>query len=209
MKRHNRFLRLVAGLAALTAGSVALAPSADAHSMSDLHDSRGPIVDLVRAALATAPFLSPDIASRAGYSAVVADVNNITCIAEPGQGAMGEHHLNPNLVDLTGSPVQDTVEVTKPELVVYRARRLGSPPPGRARIPHPQERVGRGALRSAEPVRPRLHGDRRRKPLRPPRLLLTARVAVEVQPQRAVLHVEPERALPELILSPWGLAGSA
>ena len=119
MKRHNRFLRLVAGLAVLTAGTVALAPSAGARSMSDMHDSRGPIIDLVRAALATAPFLSPDIAGRAGYSAVVADVNNITCIAEPGQGAMGEHHLNPNLVDLTGSPVQDTVEVTKPELVVY------------------------------------------------------------------------------------------
>ena len=64
MKRHNRFLRLVAGLAVLTAGTVALAPSAGARSMSDMHDSRGPIVDLVRAALEPRPSSAPT--SRAG-----------------------------------------------------------------------------------------------------------------------------------------------
>jgi hypothetical protein len=125
MTHSKRFLRLLAGLS-VVAGSLALAPAAGAHDMHDMHGmppSRGSIVDLVRAAFATAPFLSSDIASRAGYAAVVADKDGITCIADPSvpsAGTMGEHHLNPSLVDLTGDPnVQDTVEVTKPELVVY------------------------------------------------------------------------------------------
>ena len=132
MKKSNRLLRLVAGFAVFAAGSLALVPSAGAHDMTDMHDmhdmrdmqsSRGSIVDLVRAAIATAPFLSPELAARAGYAVVVADKDGITCIADPSvpsAGAMGEHHLNPKLVDLAGDPsVQDTVEVTKPELVVY------------------------------------------------------------------------------------------
>jgi hypothetical protein len=126
MKKRNRLLRLVAGIAVFAAASLALAPAAGAHDMNDMRDmqtSRGSVIDLVRAAFATAPFLSPELASRAGYSVVVADKQGITCIADtavPSAGTMGEHHLNPTLIDLAADPnVQDTVEVTKPELVVY------------------------------------------------------------------------------------------
>jgi hypothetical protein len=73
---------------------------------------RGP---LDGAAPATARFHDLDAAVAAGYSVRVADVNGITCIAQPGAGAMGVHMLNPALLDTT-------VDADNPELLVYEPK---------------------------------------------------------------------------------------
>jgi hypothetical protein len=70
------------------------------------------------AAPATARFHDLDAAVAAGYSVRVADVNGITCIAQPGAGAMGVHMLNPALLDTTIDP-------DNPELLVYEPRANG------------------------------------------------------------------------------------
>ena len=61
---------------------------------------------------ATARFHDLDKAKAAGYTVTVADINGNTCIAEPGQGAMGVHMLNPSLLD-------GSIDAEKPELLVY------------------------------------------------------------------------------------------
>jgi hypothetical protein len=68
---------------------------------------------------ATAKFHDIDKAIEAGYSVRVADKNGIECIAQPGEGAMGIHMLNPSLLN-------GTVEATKPELLVYEPRNDGT-----------------------------------------------------------------------------------
>ena len=79
--------------------------------------SRGSIFDLVRAAIATAPFHSLDGAPKVGgYVAEVADMQHITCIADPtvpSAGTMGVHLLEPAGVTSTStttrtSPTQST-----------------------------------------------------------------------------------------------------
>ena len=127
--RPRRSLRLLSGALALALASLALATPASAHSTHDTNDvngmnmssGRGSIVDLAHAAIATAPFLSLDVAQKfGGYTAEVADLQGITCIAQPPDGAMGVHFLNPALADLSDDPnVTDTLDVTKPELLVY------------------------------------------------------------------------------------------
>ncbi len=67
---------------------------------------------------ATARFHDLDKAKAAGYTVRVADVNGITCIAEPGEGAMGVHMLNPALFD-------ETIDAEKPEVLVYEPRANG------------------------------------------------------------------------------------
>ncbi len=54
--------------------------------------------DLAGARNATARFHKLDHANAAGYTVRVADVNGITCIDNPGTGAMGVHYLDPGLV---------------------------------------------------------------------------------------------------------------
>jgi hypothetical protein len=62
---------------------------------------------------ATAAFHDIATAQAAGYTAEVADLAGITCIADPnGAGTMGIHFLNPSLLD-------DEVNATTPELVIY------------------------------------------------------------------------------------------
>ncbi len=68
---------------------------------------------------ATAAFHDLDKAKEAGYSVQVFDAAGITCIAQPGEGAMGIHMLNPSLLD-------GTVEATEPELLVYEPRNDGT-----------------------------------------------------------------------------------
>jgi hypothetical protein len=68
---------------------------------------------------ATAKFHDVDKAIEAGYSVRVADKNGIECIAQPGEGAMGIHMLNPSLLD-------GTIEATQPELLVYEPRNNGT-----------------------------------------------------------------------------------
>ena len=61
---------------------------------------------------ATARFHDLDKAMAAGYTVRVADLSGATCIAQPGQGAMGVHMLNPSLLD-------GAIDAEKPELLVY------------------------------------------------------------------------------------------
>jgi hypothetical protein len=67
---------------------------------------------------ATAGFHKLDRAKAAGYTAKVVDLNKISCIAEPGEGAMGVHYLNQGLLD-------DSVSETSPELVIYEPSKNG------------------------------------------------------------------------------------
>jgi hypothetical protein len=72
------------------------------------------------AAPATARFHDLDAAIAAGYSVRVADVNGITCIAQPGAGAMGVHMLNPALLDTTSDPAAPVAD--DPQLLVYEPK---------------------------------------------------------------------------------------
>jgi hypothetical protein len=67
---------------------------------------------------ATARFHDLDKAKAAGYTVQVADAAGLTCIAQPGQGAMGIHMLNPALLD--GAVVAES-----PELLVYEPKNDG------------------------------------------------------------------------------------
>jgi hypothetical protein len=67
----------------------------------------------------TASFHDVDKAIEAGYSVRVFDLAGIDCIAQPGQGAMGVHMLNPSLLD-------STIDAEHPELLVYEPRNDGT-----------------------------------------------------------------------------------
>lgn len=69
---------------------------------------------------ATAGFHTLARAKAAGYTAKVVDLNKLSCIAEPGEGAMGVHYLNQGLLD-------DSVSGASPELVIYEPRTNGKP----------------------------------------------------------------------------------
>jgi hypothetical protein len=76
--------------------------------------------NLAEARAATASFHDLGAAQAAGYSVVVADLAGITCIDEPGMGAMGVHYLNLSLAPELGDPTAvASVEATTPELLVY------------------------------------------------------------------------------------------
>ena len=61
---------------------------------------------------ATAKYHSLTVAKKAGYS-ILADTAGITCIAEPGMGAMGVHYVNGDLVK------DPAIDATHPEALVY------------------------------------------------------------------------------------------
>ncbi len=67
---------------------------------------------------ATARFHDLEKAKAAGYTVQVFDAAGITCIAQPGQGAMGVHMLNPSLLD-------GTINAKTPELLVYEPKGNG------------------------------------------------------------------------------------
>lgn len=67
----------------------------------------------------TAAFHDLDQAKEAGYTVRVFDLAGIDCIAQPGQGAMGVHMLNPSLLD-------STIDADQPELLVYEPRNDGT-----------------------------------------------------------------------------------
>jgi hypothetical protein len=67
----------------------------------------------------TAAFHDLDQAKEAGYTVRVFDLAGIDCIAQPGQGAMGVHMLNPSLLD-------STIDADHPELLVYEPRNDGT-----------------------------------------------------------------------------------
>ena len=75
---------------------------------------------LVQLRKAVAPFSNLTAAQEAGYKTVVAHpTSGETCLADPQMGGMGVHYLNTALVD-------DTVVVTKPEIMIYEPQKDGS-----------------------------------------------------------------------------------
>ncbi len=132
MRRHRM---LLAAAIAVLAAPVTVTTSASAHTMGDgstMNDShRGPgaVVDLIRAAFASAPFLRFENAAGGGYVGKVADKAGITCITDlnvPSAGAMGVHFVNPGLIDLNDDPtVNDTIDASKPEVLVYEPDAAG------------------------------------------------------------------------------------
>ena len=69
----------------------------------------------------TARFHDIEQARAAGYSVKVTDLAGIECIAQPGEGAMGVHMLNPALLFDEG-----VIDATQPELLVYEPRNNGT-----------------------------------------------------------------------------------
>jgi hypothetical protein len=67
---------------------------------------------------ATARFHDLDKAMAAGWNVKVADAAGLTCIAQPGVGAMGVHMMNPSLID-------GTISATEPEMLVYELKSHG------------------------------------------------------------------------------------
>jgi hypothetical protein len=104
MKRR-RFLvaAIMTALVASTAGSAA-------------GSDRG--TGLQEAVRATAAFHDVADAQAAGYTVVVTDLSGATCIAQPGEGAMGIHYLNPTLLD-------GVVAASAPEALVYEPQHNG------------------------------------------------------------------------------------
>jgi hypothetical protein len=67
---------------------------------------------------ATAKYHSLNVAKKAGYS-ILADTAGITCIADPGMGAMGVHYVKGDLVK------DPAIDAKKPEALVYAPDRHG------------------------------------------------------------------------------------
>jgi hypothetical protein len=95
---------------ALAITSVALASSAATASARPQHDVEPRIT--VPAHAATAKYHSLNLAKKAGYS-ILADTAGITCIAEPGMGAMGVHYVKGDLVK------DPAIDAKHPEALVY------------------------------------------------------------------------------------------
>ncbi len=128
----------------------------------------------------TARFHDVEKAKEAGYTVTVFDKAGLQCIAQPGEGAMGIHLLNPNLLD-------DKIDADKPELLVYERRNDGS-----------MKLVALEYLifQSLSNGRPSLFGqairrDQGRQPLRHPGVLGTARLDLEAESERDALRLEP------------------
>jgi hypothetical protein len=67
---------------------------------------------------ATAKYQRLTVAQKAGYS-ILADTAGITCIAEPGMGAMGVHYVKSGLVK------DPAIAATEPEALIYAPDRDG------------------------------------------------------------------------------------
>ncbi len=118
-RRPVRRWPVVAGLAVLALTVFAIPVAARSDGQSDLAGARN----------ATARFHDLAAANAAGYSVEVADLQQLTCIADPGgAGAMGIHYLNPGLVpELFDPTAPAAVDASTPELLVYAPDRDGGP----------------------------------------------------------------------------------
>lgn len=76
--------------------------------------------DLAALRRATSRFHRPEAAAEAGYTALVTHpTSGDACLADPTEGGMGRHMLNPGLYGDT------TVVVTEPEVLIYEPMRNG------------------------------------------------------------------------------------
>ena len=149
---------------------------------------------------ATAKYHSLTAAKKAGYS-ILADTAGITCIAEPGMGAMGVHYVKGDLVK------DPAIDAKQPEALVYAPDRHGKlhlpaleyvviKSLGR-QSPRATELGGRGPDSSgtAMALRTRLRLHRRSQPIRVAPVLFAARLGLEGQPCWHLRNVESHRAL--------------
>jgi hypothetical protein len=83
--------------------------------------SSSPQSDVAAARIATASLHDLDAAQGAGYAVKVADLQGITCIADPaGAGAMGVHYLNPTLIpELFDANATAAGDASTPDLRVF------------------------------------------------------------------------------------------
>jgi len=109
-RRPARRWPLFVGLAILGLTVFVIPVAAKSDGQSDVAGARN----------ATASFHDLDTANAAGYTVKVADVNGITCIDNPGTGAMGVHYLDPGLVpELFKDTDPASVDAATPELLVF------------------------------------------------------------------------------------------
>src|SRR5438034_8893714 len=106
-RRQARRLPLFLGLAAVALTVLAIPVAAQPGGQSDVASAR----------IATASFHDMNVAHDAGYTMEVADLQHLTCIADPnGAGAMGIHFLNPTLVpELFDPNAAASVDAATPE----------------------------------------------------------------------------------------------
>ena len=113
----KRFVAIIAIAFAVVGATAATAAARDSHGDDRSHDhDRSNTVAAARAA--TDKFHSIERARHAGYD-LLKDAAGISCIEEPGMGAMGIHYVKSALV---GDPSE---KATKPEAVIYEPDRYG------------------------------------------------------------------------------------
>ena len=115
-----RLLPVVA-LAAGCAGAEASSPPTQAAVASaTAHDGHGghtmATADRAAAMLATAAYQDVAVAETAGYAS---SVDTLGCFQNPERGGMGVHYINGDLMDAT-------VDITKPEALVYELDATGA-----------------------------------------------------------------------------------
>jgi hypothetical protein len=103
----NPLRRIAAVSATVAALSLAQAVTASA---CDEQDPAASVTASARSA--TAKYHSLTVAKKAGYS-ILADTAGITCIAEPGMGAIGVHYVKDDLVN------DPAIDAKEPEALVY------------------------------------------------------------------------------------------
>ena len=150
-----------------------------------------------RAKSSTASFHDLDKAIAAGYSVRVSDLAGIDCIAQPGEGAMGVHMLNPSLARLDDRR-------GRARAARLRAAQRRHAQARRARVPRAQRRLAGAA-------KPALFGkefdETRPATAMGCRILRAARVDLEAEPERDPLRLEPARRL--LVTLGYAAAGAS
>jgi hypothetical protein len=111
---------LLAALATGWAGVATAAPSfspggADRHGGAHSGSHTMSAGDRVAATLASAAYQDVAVAADAGYAS---SLETLGCFQSPGRGGMGVHYINGDLLDAT-------VDITKPEALVYELDAAG------------------------------------------------------------------------------------
>jgi hypothetical protein len=134
------------------------------------------------------------VAEADGYT-LLTDTAGITCIDNPGVGAMGIHHANGALVGVRA------IDAHRPQVLVYEPMG-GEPPSGGGRVRGSPGGMGCGSQCAADPLWPGIYADAGRESLWVARLLLAC-LGLEAQAERSLLYVEPARSLPLVTRSGW------
>ena len=226
MTNHRRFSARALACVAMLAGTLALAATAaDAQTsngggnggmgnmpgMSGMAtaqstSTRGSIFDLVRAAIATAPFHSLDVAQRfGGYRAEVADKAGITCTCiDPTARAEDDGRALPRTPGVNSTSTTTRTSTTPSTSASPSCWSTSPMAAGHFRLVALEYLILQKEWDATHTGPPSLFGQDFMLTDAGNRfglagLLLTPRVDLEVQPERHVRDVEPERPLPDVI----------